>query len=487
MALLLAGALLSAEPAVAQAQVSPSDRSAVNRAKEMIFSGEPRAALELLRPLAEDDPDHTNAWFFRGMAAAAVAAAPEGHPDAPADEEARRAFYDEAERSYRHILEAEPGQPGPRLELARILFERGRCLEEPENLIRHLLGDDCASAEYHFRRALAGGLPEALVAAISRFLAAIRARKRLSGSFSMAIAPDSNVNSGTTARTFASRLRNIGTGERLEFELGEGARQRSGVGAVIAASGEYHHPTSVRMVEDSAARLRLGSSVYRREYAGNRFDDMTVSAHMGPQLLFPVGRLSLLARADRRWSAGAPQNYGLGLRLEGAARIGRRLWASAGVEGMHRRHREISRRNNGPRLALDTGLHFVATPAVTVGVRGGLQRTRAERADLRSRTGRAGVFASADLPPILGVPGFDLGVSLDLVFIRYDEPGYFLISPDARRDRFAITRLTAANDHLEFLGFTPALSLAHERRDSNIGNVYDYRRNRIEITLRRLL
>ena len=484
--LLLASALVSAVPADARDRASPSDRTTVDRAKEMIFDDKPRAALELLRPLAEGDPDNTNAWFFRGMAAAAIAAVPEGHPDAPADREARRTFYDEAERSYRHVLEADPESPGPRLELARVLFQRGRCLEEPEDLIRHLLGDDCAAAEYHFRRALAGGLPEAVVSAISRYLLAIRVRKRVSGAFSMAIAPDSNVNSGTSARTFVSRLQNIGTGERLEFELGDGARKRSGIGAVLAASGEYHHPTSVRMWEESATRLRLGGRLYRREYAGNRFDDMTVSLHMGPQLLFPVGRMSLLAQADRRWSAGAPESYGLGMRLEGIARIGRRLWASAGVEGTHRRHRELSRPNDGPRLELDTGLHFAATPAVTVGVRGGLQRTRTERPDLRSRTGRIGVFASAELPPVFGLSGFDLGISQDLALIRYDEPGYLLISPDARRDRLSITRLTVANDHLEFLGFVPALSMVHERRASNIGNVYDYRRNRAEITVRRL-
>ena len=484
LVLILAAALLSSAPAVAQDRPSP-DRITVDRAKEMIFDNKPGAALELLRPLAESDPDNTNAWFFRGMAAAAIAGVPEGHPDAPADGEARRTFYDEAERSYRHVLEATPGSPGPRLELARVLFERGRCLEEPEDLIRHLLGDDCATAEYHFRRALAGGLPDSVAAAISRFLAAIRARKRVSGNFSMAIAPDSNVNSGTSARTFVSRLQNIDTGERLEFELGEGTRKRSGVGAVIAASGEYHHPTSIRIAEDSATRLRLGAGIYRREYAGNRFDDMTISLHMGPQLLFPVGRVSLLAQADRRWSGGAPENYGLGMRLEGGARIGQRLWANVGIEGMHRRHRELSRPNDGPRLGLDTGLHFAATPAVTIGVSGGLRRSRTERSDLRSRTGRIGVFASADLPPIFGVSGFDLGVSQDLAFVRYDEPGYLLISPDARRDRLSITRLTAINDHLEFFGFVPALSLVHERRNSNIGDVYDYRRNRAEITMRR--
>ena len=43
-----------------------------------------------------------------------------------------------------------------------------------------------------------------------------------------------------------------------------------------------------------------------------------------------------------------------------------------------------------------------------------------------------------------------------------------------------------SNGHLELFGFVPSLSLVHERRDTNIGEVFDYRRSRAEITLRRL-
>ena len=474
---------------------SPGDPAAVvERARTMIFDGSPAAALELLRPLAERHPENTDAHFFRGMAAAATANLPGDRPGAPKTDEARRTLFDEAVESYRHILESRPGLAGARLELARVLFQRGRCTAPPESLLEHLLGDDCDAAAHHFRRALAGGLPDAITGAVSRFLAVVQARKRVSGQLGLAIAPDSNVNAGTSAHTFATRLRNPLTGESLEFEIGQEAREASGIGAVISASGEYLHPAGFRPFERSMTRLRLGGGLYRREYGGRRFDDMTLSVYAGPQLLLPRGRASLLVKADRRWDgvpAGAdrwsekPVSRSLGLRFEGGRRLGERLWLGGGIERAELRHR-YSRVSDGPRTDLDLDLAFSATPAITFGVRGGWQRSRAERPDLRGRTRRIGGFAAADLPPLLGVTGFHAALFHDVLFTRYDEPGYLLVSPEARRDRTSISRLSVSNDHIELFSFVPALSLVRERRETNIDRIFDYQRNRAEITMRRV-
>ena len=474
--------LLSGAPGWAQDGAPPDE---VERAREMIFAGDPATALDLLRPLAEDAPDDTDAWFFRGMAAAAAANLPPDRPGAPTDDAARRALRDEAAASYRHILERRPGLAGARLELARILFERGRCLEEPDDLLEHLLGDDCDAAAHHLRRALAGGLPPEIAEAVSRLLGAVRARKRVSGSFGMSIAPDSNVNAATSARRIATRLVNVFTGEGLEFEIEERARATSGVGVTVSASGEYRHPVSFRPVSNSATRLRFGTSLYRREYRGQRFDDMTLALLAGPQVLLPRGHASMLVEADHRWYGGDPVSHGIGPRIEGGARLGERLWLSAGAEWIKRRYRRGGSQD-GPRSELDLGLTFAATPAITLGLRGGWQRTRADAVRQRSRTRRLGAFANADLPPIFGIAGFDLGFFHDVLFTRYDDFREFLISPSNRRDRTSINRLTASNDHVELFSFVPVLSLVHERRDSNIGEIFDYRRNRAELSFRRL-
>ena len=501
-AIVAALALFPCAPALAQsAPDAPAEDLAavVERAPEMILGGRPAAALELLRPLAERHPEDTDAHFFRGMAAAAVANLPEGRPGAPEDDEARRALRDEAVASFRHILELRPGLAGARLELARVLFERGRCTAPPESLLEHLLGDDCDAAAHHFRRALAGGLPDAFVKAVSRYLAAVQQRKRVSGQLGLAVAPDSNVNAATSVRTVDTRwvIFDLESGEAVPvpFALRERDLETSGIGAVISASGEYLHPVGFQLLENSATRLRLGGSLYRREYGGQRFDDMSLAVYTGPQLLFPRGRASLLLKADRRWSgvevetdrwSARTVSRGLGPRLEGGLRLGERLWLGGGIERIERRHPR-ARLLDGPRLDLDLDLSFAATPAITLGARGGWQRSRAraERPDLSSRIRSLGVFAFADLPPVLGVTGFGVALFHDLLFTRYDEPGYSLISPEARRDRLSISRLVVSNDHLELFGFVPALSLIHERRESNIATLFDYRRNRAEITMSR--
>ena len=442
-------ALFPCAPALAQSapDAPPDDPAAVvERAHEMIFGGRPAAALELLRPLAERHPEDTDAHFFRGMAAAATANLPADRPGAPENDEARRALRDEAVASYRHILESRPGLAGARLELARVLFERGRCTAPPESLLEHLLGDDCDAAAFHFRRALAGELPDKIAEAVSQFLAAVQARKRVSGQLGLSVAPDSNVNAGTSARTFIAP-NPLAPWSLAEWRLDENRRETSGIGALISASGEYLHPLGFQPIESSATRLRLGGSLYRREYGGQRFDDMVLAVYTGPQFLLPRARASLLLKADRRWSArqvepnrwsARPVSRGLGPRLEGVLRLGERMWLGGGIERSERRHR-YSPLSDGPRTDVDLNLSFAATPAITLGARGGWQRSRAEKPDLSSRTRRLGGFIAADLPPVLGVTGFDVGLFHDVLFTDYDALGFPCVR-EARDDRTSISR-----------------------------------------------
>ena len=152
---------------------------------------------------------------------------------------------------------------------------------------------------------------------------------------------------------------------------------------------------------------------------------------------------------------------------------------------MERRHR-VAKDSDGPRLEFDLGLNYPLTPAVTVGLRGGWQGSRTKSRRLRSATRRFGVYGAADLPPVLGVRGFEIGLFHDVLFTRYDELTYFLITPNVRRDRLSISRATVSNDNLELFDFVPALSVVHERRETNIAEVFDYRRTRGELSFRRL-
>ena len=96
-------------------------------------------------------------------------------------DEAREKLYDKAITAFRLILVNHPELIRVRLELARTFFLRGR-----DGLARR-----------HFEAVLAGGVPPPVAANIRTFLNVMQARKRLTGYFGAAIAPDSNLNAAS--------------------------------------------------------------------------------------------------------------------------------------------------------------------------------------------------------------------------------------------------------------------------------------------------
>lgn len=50
----------------------------------------------------------------------------------------------------------------------------------------------------------------------------------------------------------------------------------------------------------TAARLRVGGNIYRREYSGGEFDDSNYGVYAGPRFISNKGQMSILFQADRR-------------------------------------------------------------------------------------------------------------------------------------------------------------------------------------------
>ena len=123
----------------------------------------------------DGDSDRTDILFQTGLAAIAAS----GRPGLP--EDTRDALLDGAIANFRTILIDRPGLVRVRLELARAFF---------------LKGED-ALARRHFEWVLAGNPPQAVVANVNRFIALMRARKRWSAYFGLAVAPDSNINAAS--------------------------------------------------------------------------------------------------------------------------------------------------------------------------------------------------------------------------------------------------------------------------------------------------
>src|SRR5689334_11851328 len=156
---LLAGLFFVAMPVAAQPVSNFAER--VDTAQRMILTGDPESARKVLEDLRVLAPDEPEVLFL--LAHLAVS----------------QQDYDKAIDLYRRILVKEPSAVRVRLELARLLFKK--------------LDDEAAS--HHFRLVLGEpDLPPKVIENIEVFLAEIQARKRWHVGLTVALAPDSNIN-----------------------------------------------------------------------------------------------------------------------------------------------------------------------------------------------------------------------------------------------------------------------------------------------------
>ena len=452
--------------------------SEVERAKALLLSGDIVTALDLLRWLTAESPDDPDANFLLGMGALGALRGRTAPDGSEWTREAVRAFHDEAVAAFERVVNTRPGLARPRLELGRALFERGRCQRAVERVFEHLFGDDCDAAERQFRRAIAGDVPETVAANVSQFIGVIRARRRITGHFEVAAADDSNINSASSVDCIF-----IPAFPGLCFRLSEESAATSGLGVIVSTGADYDHPLGAGWLPGLQPSLRLGTGLYRREYAESQFDDMIVSVHAGPRVRTARAEAGISARAERRWTGGDPSHDAVGFGFEAGRGIGRRVWLSGGVQWMDQQHPDDRSQHDGPRLAVNVGANVVITPAIRGGLNAGWNEVRSQRATDRNATRSFGASVRFDLPPVLGIRGFGIGLSESLQLTDY-EAANVSVHPDPREDRLLIFRTSLHNRTLELGGFTPTLSFVNERRSSNITHL-EYRRNRLELALQR--
>ena len=267
-ALLLALAILIPVSAAADSHFS-SDPTVV-QARMLVSNGRFDEALSLLGGLNRDHPDKVDVLFLTGMAAIGAAGARED------DEAAQALLLNGAIAALRLILIDRPELTRVRLELARAFFLKGE-----DELARR-----------HFEVVLAGRPAPPVVANIRRFLAHIRARARWRYHVGFALAPDSNIGSGSEERTIYIP---VGSAS-LPFQRDAAELTTSGIGVSVWGGAEYQYPLGDEL------RLRAGGQFARREYAGSQFDQLFLAAHLGPRWLVDRDtEVSLLASARQRW------------------------------------------------------------------------------------------------------------------------------------------------------------------------------------------
>ena len=420
----------------------------MNRARALIEAGSHEAALAILRPLAAaaGRVDRTDIRFLTGLAAVRAAERP-GRP-----EESRDALLDEAIATFRAILVERPGLVRVRLELARAFF-----LKREDGLARD-----------HFERVLAGRPTPAVAANVRRLLGEMRARRRWSAHFGMALASDSNLNAASADDTIHISL----FGHTLPFRRAADAGPKPGLGVAVWGGAEYRYPLGARL------RLRLGGDVSRAEHGHSAFDRTSLSVHAGPHWLADADtELALLASLRQHLAAGEAHSREAGLRFEAARRLSRRLTVQARAAYHRRVHADAgSRALDGPVTSAALGIAWLATPQLRFDALAGWGRDRARSERYRNTLRRVRLGVSAALPW-----GFTAGAAAEWRNTDYDGR-WFLLTPGnvPRKDRTRILSVSLFHRAFTLGGFSPRIGLSRETRESN-AQLHDYSRTRVDL------
>ena len=439
IALAVAAIVLLAAPCrgaeeVPSAAAAQAAAGGIAEARSLIREGRFEEALAVLAPLLRGEAIDAGALFQYGLAAIGAAQAPD------VSEAKREALLDRAVAAFREMLVADPGLVRVRLELARAFF-----LKREDRLARR-----------HFEQVLAGDVPAPVAANVRRFLAQIRARRRWTARFGFALAPDTNIGGTSDERVI--------TIHGLPFRRDAEELRTSGVGVSLWGGWAYQHPIGDRL------RLRAGVDASVRDYAGSRFDRVSLAVHAGPRWL--VGRgadASVLASARRQWSAGAPDHDGLGVRLEAGHRLTRRVTANARAS-WHERAYRTQTHLDGPTMDVSLGGAWVVAPTVRAEAAAGWGRDRPETTRWRHERRSLRLGATTALPR-----GFTVGASGELRWSDYEGNWFPHTAGEPREDRTWAARLSVHNRAIAWRGFSPQLSLVHEVRDTN-AQLYDYER-----------
>ncbi len=350
--------------------------------------------------------------------------------------------FDAAISLYRRILVREPEAERVRLELGRAFFLKG----------------DYDNADRQFRFARAGGIDDTVKANIDHFLAAINRLRQWRVNFSLALAPDTNQNAATSA----SQVNIFG----LPFALDKAARKQSGVGLAGDIGGEW----SPILGDDLKARL--GADLYRVDYSGGAFDDMTISAYGGPQLLFDNWDVSALATGFKRWFANQDYVSGVGGKLAADYGITSDWVVSAALGGQSVTNAFVPEQS-GPLWTSQLQAIYVLSPSSLFQLQLGFSRQEAQIASYSY----SGVWFGAGYSQDLRF-GFSAAFQPSYFITRYDDvlPAF----GTTRRDNALMLAFTLLNRRLDYHGFTPRFSYVFTEQHSNIP-IYSFTRNQFQV------
>ena len=353
--------------------------------------------------------------------------------------------YTDAATLLGRILDEQPSAEPVRLELAKILA---------------LLGDD-AGARRELRAVRAGDLPPAVALMVDRFSAALRSRKKFGGSLNFGLAADTNVNRATRSDSLTTVIG--------DFVLDKDAKARSGEG--LEVEGQVYR----RVPMSNSSSMLFSLSETGDFYRSKDFDDFTLAARAGPELMVGRNRLNLSGELARRWYGGAPFTISGGAQANFMHPLSptAQLRLTAGVD---RLRNERNRVESGWVLAGSATVEKALSEKAGGGLAVSANRRAARASGYSTTSGLAALFGYIDT----GRTTLTAGISLS----RLVADRRLFLFPAKRADWMARGTAGATFRQATVHGFAPTVRLTFERNWSTI-ELYDFRRTALELGLSR--
>lgn len=323
-------------------------------------------------------------------------------------------------------------------------------------------------AQFWLRRALALA-PDAKQKAVAvSGLRYVRSHSHWALDLDASLQPSSNVNGGSANSTM--------TIFGLPFLLSGDARALSGVVGSLGLTAHYRLMPTERTISElrfSAQQTHNWLSAEAKAQAptarGSDYDYGDVEIGFAQQVRSSVGALAVYhwnLAVGRNWYGGAPlSNYaGFGTGVE------RPLNASltGGLDfGLQRQLRLDDFSRSAVVLTSSAGLAYRLANQDTLRLTLGDQHSESDNIEIDHNT----VFAQLSWDKAAPVMGVELGAALQLQRSRYSS---FPFSSDGRIDRGLTASVTMLFSRVEYMGFSPSLTIQAQRVRSTV-SLYDTR------------